>query len=661
MNSIAPDYSVNCEQVADIKSEQIRIIYSTVPLTLFAILVNSAIFSYIQWDVVSHDLILLWFSAVNGLSIARIGLLLRFNTLNSNSKVPVIWEYITLGISVISGALWGSLAIWFFPVNDISYQIFTTFVIAGMCAGAVTTLSSMLSSSFSFIMLAMIPLIGQFFLIESAISNAICAMAILFTVMIMLTSNKLNKIIRESLLIRYKRMLAEKTIQYQAYYDELTNLPNRRFLIERLKHEIDRSVRHKKSGAVMFLDIDRFKTINDSLGHAVGDDLLQQVAMRLSKRMRKIDTIARLGGDEFIILVSEVSDEKTEVTTTVDNIAKQVLKLFEQAFCVGEHEIHVSVSIGIAIYSLDEASPDELLQKSDVAMYEAKEAGRNTSKIFMPEMQQAVNNRQIIVKDLHRALSDDEFELYYQPQVDENNIVFEVEALLRWNHPDKGIVTPDKFIGIAESNGLIINIGEWVLKTACMQFSKISAHNNVTVSINVSPRQFEEPSFVDTIKSVINETGINPKKLRLEITENMVLKNIEETIEKMQLLKSIGICFSIDDFGTGYSSLAYLKRLPVDILKIDKSFVLDVNTDPNDAIIVETIIVMARHMQIGVVAEGVENKDIFEFLKSKGCEKFQGYLFGRPVPLDELITTLGNCSTETDESGSNLINWSYSY
>jgi len=661
MNSIAPDYSVNCEQVADIKSEQIRIIYSTVPLTLFAILVNSAIFSYIQWDVVSHDLILLWFSAVNGLSIARIGLLLRFNTLNSNSKVPVIWEYITLGISVISGALWGSLAIWFFPVNDISYQIFTTFVIAGMCAGAVTTLSSMLSSSFSFIMLAMIPLIGQFFLIESAISNAICAMAILFTVMIMLTSNKLNKIIRESLLIRYKRMLAEKTIQYQAYYDELTNLPNRRFLIERLKHEIDRSVRHKKSGAVMFLDIDRFKTINDSLGHAVGDDLLQQVAMRLSKRMRKIDTIARLGGDEFIILVSEVSDEKTEVTTTVDNIAKQVLKLFEQAFCVGEHEIHVSVSIGIAIYSLDEASPDELLQKSDVAMYEAKEAGRNTSKIFMPEMQQTVNNRQIIVKDLHRALSDDEFELYYQPQVDENNIVFEVEALLRWNHPDKGIVTPDKFIGIAESNGLIINIGEWVLKTACRQFSKISAHNNVTVSINVSPRQFEEPSFVDTIKSVINETGINPKKLRLEITENMVLKNIEETIEKMQLLKSIGICFSIDDFGTGYSSLAYLKRLPVDILKIDKSFVLDVNTDPNDAIIVETIIVMARHMQIGVVAEGVENKDIFEFLKSKGCEKFQGYLFGRPVPLDELITTLGNCSTETDESGSNLINWSYSY
>lgn len=661
MNTAASSDSVQIEQLPDIQSEQIRITYSAVPLTLVAVLVNSAIISFIQWDVISHTIVLLWFCAINGLSIIRVGFLLKFNTLNSKNKVPNIWKHITLGTSIISGVLWGSLAIWLFPVNDISYQVFTAFVITGMCAGAVTTLSSIFSSSLSFIVLAMTPLIGKFLLIDSTIANAMCVMSILFTVMVLITSRKFNGIIRESLLIRHERMMAEKTIQYQAHYDALTNLPNRRFLIEKLKHEIDRSDRHKQTGAVMFLDLDRFKTINDSLGHAIGDNLLQQVAGRLSSRMRKVDTIARLGGDEFIILVSELGDTLTEVTIVIDKIAKQVLELFEQPFYVGEHELHTSVSIGIAIFSSDETSPDELLQKSDVAMYEAKEAGRNTSRMFLPEMQQVVNNRQNIVKDLHRALSDGEFELFYQPQVDADNNIFEVEALLRWNHPEKGILTPDEFIEIAENNGFIVNIGEWVLKTACKQLSKLNINNEISVSINVSPRQFEEPSFVDTIKSVINETGVNPEKIRLEITENLVLKNLEETIEKMQILKSMGICFSIDDFGTGYSSLAYLKRLPVDILKIDKSFVLDVNTDPNDAIIVETIILMARHMQIGVVAEGVENELILEFLKSKGCEKFQGYLFSRPLPMHELILSFGNYSTKTNTSGSKSIYRDYAY
>ena len=657
MNAAVTSDSLEVNQLPDIQSEQLRITFSAVPLTLLAVLITSAIFSYIQWDIISHTAILIWFCAINSLSVIRLALLLKFNTLDSKEKIPVIWKHITLGTSIVSGMMWGSLAFWLFPADNIAYQAFTTFIIAGICAGAVTTLSSILSSSVSFIVISTAPFIAQFYLMDSTMANAMCVMTILFTISILVTSKKFNDTIKDSLLIRQERMLAERTIQHQAHYDALTNLPNRRLLIERLKHEIDYTVRHKQTGAVMFLDLDRFKTINDSLGHAIGDELLQQVASRLSNRMRKVDSIARLGGDEFIVLVSDLGNTITEITIAVDKVTRQILKLFEQPFYVGEHKLHTSVSIGITTFSTDKTSPEELLQKSDVAMYEAKEAGRNTSRVFLPEMQRVVNNRQTIVKDLHRALDDGEFELYYQPQVDVNNNIFEVEALLRWNHPEKGLLGPDDFIEIAENNGFIVDIGEWVLKTACEQLSKINDNDNddISISINVSPRQFEEPSFVDTLKKVISETAVDPKKVRLEITENLVLKSLEETIEKMQLLRSMGIHFSIDDFGTGYSSLAYLKRLPVDILKIDKSFVLDVITDPNDAIIVETIILMARNMQIGVVAEGVENEEILEFLKSKGCDKFQGYMFSRPLPIQQLISSFNDHTTHTADTTSKVV------
>ena len=408
-------------------------------------------------------------------------------------------------------------------------------------------------------------------------------------------------------------------------------------IIGRLKQEIARSIRHKHIGGVLFLDLDHFKTINDSLGHTVGDELLKQVASRINQRVRDEDTAARLGGDEFIILLAEVGDTPVQAMDNVMNVADQILQLLDAPFQISGHELHVTVSIGIALFPLTETSADQLLQQSDVAMYEAKQAGRNTVRIFLPEMQKTVDNRRATEKGLRRALAEDEFELYYQPQVDADHNIIGLEALLRWNHPAKGIIAPNEFIEIAEITGLITQIGDWVSSTACRDLSRIPAGRNLKMCINVSPRQFAETEFVDKLKEIIAIAGVNPDNVQLEITEGMLIRDIEAAIEKMQKLKSAGVSFSIDDFGTGYSSLAYLKRLPVDILKIDKSFVLDIDKDESNAVIVETVIAMAKHMQIDIVAEGVENEQILNYLKDRGCTRFQGYFFARPMPLNSLL------------------------
>jgi len=639
---------------SDIRSGLVRIIYSSVPLTLIAVLANSVILSIVQWGFVAHTTILSWFGLTNGLSLMRLGFYLKFKKLGAEEEVPVFWVHLALVISAASGLTWGAVTIWLFPENDFVHQVFTAFVIAGMCAGAVTTLSPMLSSAFAFILFAMLPVIVRFFHAGTDINYAMASMATLFAVMVLSMSRKLNCIIRESLLLRHERVLAQEKIHYQAHYDSLTRLPNRRLLIGRLKQEIARSVRHEHIGAVLFLDLDHFKTINDSLGHAVGDSLLKQVALRISQRMRDEDTAARLGGDEFIILLSEVGDVPDEAMDNVMNLAECVLHLFDTPFYVDGHELHVTVSIGIALFPLIDSSTDQLLQKSDVAMYEAKQAGRNTIRIFQPEMQQTVDNRRATEKGLHRALAEDELELYYQPQIDADNDIIGLEALLRWNHPVKGIIAPEEFIDIAEKTGLIIRIGDWVLYTACNHLSQISTNSELTMCINVSPRQFDEPSFVDKVKNVIAETGVNPANVQLEITESLVLRDIESAIDKMHKLKSAGVGLSIDDFGTGYSSLAYLKRLPVDILKIDKSFILDIDKDENDAVIVDTIIAMARHMQIDIVAEGVETEQALQFLKSRGCRKFQGYIFGRPIPFTKLYSRFFNNKKSSQRT--NVIN-----
>ncbi len=621
----------------DIRSGLVRILYSAVPLTLIAVLANSAILSIVQWSVISHATILTWFGVTNGLSLLRLGFYLKFRQLDEKEEVPLIWSHLALGFSAASGLTWGAVAVWMFPESNFAHQVFIAFVTAGMCAGAVTTLSPILSSAYVFILFAMLPAIVRFFQGGTDISYAMATMAVIFAIMMLSTSRKQHQTIRESLLLRHEQVVAEETIQYQAYYDSLTDLPNRRLLIERLNQEIARSRRHGHVGAVMFLDLDHFKTINDSLGHAVGDKLLKEIATRISQRLRAEDTAARLGGDEFIILLSEVGDTPDDVVGKVMKLADTILQLLEHPIQIDGHDLHVTGSIGIALFPLSETNSDQLLQKSDVAMYEAKQAGRNTIRIFQPEMQKTVDERRAIEKGIRRALAENELELYYQPQVDTENNILGLEALLRWNHPAKGIIAPIEFMPIAESTALVFQIGDWVLNTACKHLAENISDTGITVSINISPRQFVEPEFVNKVQRAITENGIRPENIQLEITESVLIQDIETAIIKMQQLKALGVGFAIDDFGTGYSSLSYLKRLPVDILKIDRSFVMDIDEDENDAVIVETIIAMAKHMKIDIVAEGVENDMILEHLKSRGCHKFQGYLFARPMPIDKLV------------------------
>ncbi len=625
----------------NIKAEQTRLIYRSMPFSLLAILINSSILSLVLWQVIDHSTIIGWLVAVYLTTLYRFLTYRNFLSITPTQDNEIDhWSKLAILGATLSGALWGTASLLLFPLEHVAYQALLVFVIAGMSAGAVTSLSSIFAASATFLLLTLLPLVWRFLSLESDVGYAMTIMGILFTVMVIASSRRISQSIQESLKVRYERQCAEETIIYQAHYDELTQLPNRRLFIDRLNQEITRAQRHHHFGAILFLDLDHFKNINDSLGHRVGDILLQEVAQRLRRRIRNEDTVARLGGDEFVILLTEIGDSREITSSWVQNFAAQIQQLFTEPFMVQEHELHLSASIGVTLFPINGAVPEDLLQQADVAMYRAKAEGRDQSRFFQPSMQEAVHQRLEIEKGLRRALATGELELYYQLQVDITGTCIGAEALLRWNHPERGLIAPNEFISVAEETGLIYKIGDWVLATACRDMAQIGFNRPITLSVNVSPKQFREANFVERVQNIIHGCRINPAQLRFEITENVLIENFEQTVERMQQLKKCGISFSIDDFGTGHSSLAYLKQLPVEMLKIDRSFVRDISTDPSDAIIVETILDMARHMGLKVVAEGVETPEAFAFLKEKGCEYFQGYLFSRPVPLHNLLSKI---------------------
>jgi diguanylate cyclase (GGDEF)-like protein/PAS domain S-box-containing protein len=433
------------------------------------------------------------------------------------------------------------------------------------------------------------------------------------------------------------RKRAEGETQRLAFYDTLTGLPNRRLLLDRLAQAQVASARSKRHGALFFLDLDNFKDLNDTLGHDVGDLLLKQVAQRLLSCLRESDTAARLGGDEFVVLLLELSDNENEAAAHAERVGEKILKRLNAPYELAGRQHISSPSIGLTVFSGSTVSVDELLKRADLAMYQAKAAGRNTWRFFDPQMQAAVLARAALDADMRQAVQNDELLLHYQPMVDAAGTVKGYEALLRWNHPERGQLAPGSFIEQAEESGLILAIGEWVLRAACRQlvvWSRNPDTRSLTLAVNVSARQFRQRDFVEQVLAVIEETGVDPQRLRLELTESLLISEVEDAIQKMAALRVRGVRFSLDDFGTGYSSLNYLKRLPLDLLKIDRSFVREVLTDPNDAVIVRTILALARSMGLQTVAEGVETEGQRDFLRDNGCTLFQGYLFGRPAPLD---------------------------
>ncbi|QDL54965.1 sensor domain-containing protein [Rhodoferax aquaticus] len=435
------------------------------------------------------------------------------------------------------------------------------------------------------------------------------------------------------------RRMAEDKIERLAFFDALTGLPNRRLLMDRLQHALALTEREGQTGALLFIDLDNFKDLNDTRGHDMGDQLLKQVAIRLHECVRDADTVARLGGDEFVVMLQKLSSDQDDAATHAEAVGRKILATLNQSYRLSGSDFHSTPSIGIALFHDNKLSVDELLKRADLAMYQAKAAGRNTARFFDPVMQAAASARAAIEADLRVALSNREFVLYFQPVVNELSQTIGVEALVRWLHPRHGLVAPGEFIPVAEQTGLILQLGHWVLEQACAQLVVWSEHadtRRLTMAVNVSARQFRHPDFSNQILTLLRMTGANPYRLKLELTETLLLTDFDDVIAKMSELRSIGVSFSLDDFGTGYSSLSYLKQLPLDQLKIDKSFVRDVLTDPNDAAIARTVLALAASLDLGVVAEGVETAGQRDFLLASGCKAFQGYFFGKPTPLEQL-------------------------
>ncbi len=437
-----------------------------------------------------------------------------------------------------------------------------------------------------------------------------------------------------------KRKHAEDETQRLAFYDTLTGLPNRRLLMDRLSHAQVTSARSKRYGALLFIDLDNFKDLNDTLGHDVGDLLLEQVALRLVSCLREGDTAARFGGDEFVVMLEDLSDNDTDAARQAELVAEKILARLNAPYELVGRQHNSSPSIGITLFIGAVLGVDELLKRADVAMYQAKAAGRNTLRFFDPQMQAAVLERAALDADLRLGLQREELLLHYQPVVDGYNQIVGYEALLRWRHPARGMVQPGEFIPMAEQTGLILPMGVWVLRAACRQlvaWAEQPSTARLSLAVNVSARQFRQSDFVATVLAVLDETGVDPQYLKLELTESVLISDVEDAIRKMGQLRQRGVRFALDDFGTGYSSLSYLKRLPLDELKIDQGFVRDLMTDPNDAAIVRTILALAKSLDLQAVAEGVETEGQRQFLLDNGCSVFQGYLFGRPGPLGYTI------------------------
>lgn len=435
------------------------------------------------------------------------------------------------------------------------------------------------------------------------------------------------------------RKTADEKIRNLAFYDPLTHLPNRRLLMDRLEVALAASLRYQRKGALLFIDLDGFKTINDTLGHLQGDMLLEQVAARLSTCVRDGDTVARLGGDEFVVMLEHLSEEVFVAATEAEIVGKKILNTLDHLYPLSPAPCRITCSIGIALFGVDpHETLGEPMKRADLAMYQAKAGGRNRLRFFDPQMQAVVTTRLALEKDLREAMTLGQFRLHYQPQMEGNSHLAGVEALVRWQRPSFGLVLPAEFIPLSEETGLILALGHWVLEVACAQlalWAQRPALAHLTIAVNVSARQLHQSGFVQEVLRVLEDSGANPQRLKLELTESLMVSQVEDAIAKMGELKQRGIRFSLDDFGTGYSSLSHLKRMPLEQLKIDQGFVRDILTNPSDAAISKMVIALAESVGLTVIAEGVETTAQRDFLADQGCHAYQGYLYSRPLPLDE--------------------------
>lgn len=617
---------------AEIDAEVCRLLIQT-NRNFFTIAIGIAsLLIYLQSDRNAWQNYLAWLGLLSVVYLTH-GFISYRQSKKAITQQNLNWLYYFRVMTAILGATWGSASLFFFHLNDYLHQAFLAMCLAGICGGAIVIYALDRYAPICFAVGLILFFIPPYLYSGDSLSVAISLIFVVFVLYIKLTSLSFGRVLRENIALRILSNAHKEENERLAYYDALTNTPNRRFLTERLEHSLRLIKRSKSCMAIMFLDLDNFKTLNDSKGHAVGDLLLQQVAKRLQHSVRSHDTVARIGGDEFVILLEELGTNVGNAKNAIKSIATKILKEINKPFNLQHQEHKCSPSIGIYICTDEGLSSDEVLKRADAAMYQVKEAGRNNFQFYDKSIQPKLDLLANLKNDLGLALSHQQLEIHYQPQVNELEQIIGAEALLRWHHPSLGTIPPSRFIPLAEETSLIIPIGNWVLQQACIQlkaWNDQSKTEHLRVSVNVSALQFSKIDFVEQVEKVIQLSGCNPKNLMLELTESLVIKNVNEVVEKMKSLKKMGVLLSLDDFGIGYSSLSLLKQLPLDELKIDQSFVADALESPDNALIIQTIISMGQSLGINVIAEGVAKKAQERFLKTAGCKTYQGYLFGKP-------------------------------
>ena len=653
-----PSHSIAAEETAEglrnvVFRERLDLYYRWLKQSLLAVVINSSILCWLLWDPKRAPYLLFWYGATLLVTAYRFKIALVYRRLHEEARTDRIWYRHAIVGALLSGLTWGAAGYLLFSSSNVFNQALLAFVLAGMCAGAVVSLASFLEACVPFLVLSLLPFIVRLFSDGSQGALQLGVMAVLYLVLMSTFARRVNQIIVNSFEMAHLRDCAEKTVERQAFFDDLTGLPNRRLFQDSLRHANASCERRGSHAALLFLDLDNFKRINDSLGHQAGDRLLVTVAGRLRNQLRREDTVARLGGDEFVVLLVGLDGSVEDVIKSVHIKAERIREAVSAPCHLNDAELHVTVSIGISLLppnsTLDE---EDLLKHADTAMYTAKDAGKNTVRFFAKEMQVALEARLRLEQRLRRALDANELKLFLQPQVDIGGRIIGGEALLRWQSEGQWI-PPSEFISVAEESGLIYQLGDFVINEACRQLAALrasGADDAFVIAINVSPRQFSRPGFSDTVISSLARHDVPGRNLELEVTEGLLIDNMAITADRMHAMREHGVQFSIDDFGTGYSSLKYLKSLPVSSLKIDQSFVRDVLTSANDAHIVHAIISMAAALELDVIAEGVETEDVRRFLMDAGCERFQGYLFSPALPIEDfarLIREKGGFSGST--------------
>jgi diguanylate cyclase (GGDEF)-like protein len=625
--------------------ERLKLFYQSLKLSNTAVVVNSLLLALILQTPQTRDVLIPWLAVTLLIAAYRFTTIWRFNSQSAaqhEARARGWYIEMMLGVS-LSGATWGSAGFFLFDLSDVVTQTFLAFIVAGMCAGAVVSLSAFAEAASVFLALSLLPFFARLAMELNPDTAIMAFIVLLYLALMIVFARRVNQTVVTGLEMTHLRSQAEATIERQAMYDALTGLPNRRLLRDRLDQAVSHSRRSGKQAAVLFLDLDYFKRINDSLGHGAGDELLIEVARRLRSHLRNEDTAARLGGDEFVAVLADISGNISDAIALVRRRGEELRQAIEAPMRLQGNEVHVTVSIGVSLLPADTDDVDDLLRHADTAMYRAKDEGRNTLRFFVAEMQQALMKRIGMERDLRAALDSGEgLSLYLQPQHTRDGSICGAEALLRWQFRGE-FISPAVFIPVAEDSGLIYRLGDWVVDEACRlaaQLPPAVRNSDFHFAFNVSPRQFRQKRFPDKVLAALRRHGLPRGLVELELTEGLLIDDVEDTVGKMQRLREEGVRFSIDDFGTGYSSLRYLKSLPLDKLKIDQSFIADALANPGNASIVRAIISVAKTLQLEVIAEGVETNEIRDFLSESGCNRFQGFLYSTPVPSDEFMAAL---------------------